>query len=116
MAFRALLAVLWLFLVAYTAVVIAEYGMTLVPVFFGDIVRLNWRGQFNLDFTFLLVLSALWTAWRYKFAAQGLLLSPVALFGGSGFLLPYIVFLLFQERGDLRRVLLGAHSPAGDAG
>src|SRR5690242_12478037 len=87
MLFRILLAVLWIGLVAYTVVVIGAYGMTLVPIFFGDIARMNWPGQFNLDFSMLLVLSALWTAWRNKFSPLGLALSPVALFGGSGFLL-----------------------------
>jgi len=114
MSFRVLLAVLWLILGAYTAVVVAEYGMTLVPIFFGDIARMNWPGQFNLDFSMLLILSALWTAWRNRFSAQGLLLSPVALFGGSGFLLLYLLILLFQEKGDMRRVLLGAQSQAGE--
>lgn len=113
MLFRILLAVLWVGLLVYTVVVIGAYGMTLVPIFFGDIARMNWPGQFNLDFSCLLVLSALWTAWRNKFSALGLALSPVALFGGSGFLLLYLSILLFNEKGDLRGVLLGANADAG---
>ena len=44
----------------YTAVVVAHHGLDLFSVFFGDIAKLMWPGQFNLDFTCLLLLSALW--------------------------------------------------------
>lgn len=106
-AFRALLLIGWLILVSYTAVVIAAHGMNLLPVFFGDIGRAAWPGQFNLDFLCLLVLSATWTAWRNAFSVTGILLSLAALFGGAGFLLPYLLFLSFRTRGDLPTLLLG---------
>lgn len=106
-AFRTLLVVLWLGLVAYTAVVIGDHGLGLIPIFFGDIAQGTWPGQFNLDFLCFLVLSALWTAWRSGFSLGGLLLAPVALFGGAGFLLPYLLILTIGARGDMRSVLLG---------
>ena len=56
----------------YTAVVIANHGLTLFPVFFGDMATMGWAGQFNLDFMFMLALSALWTAWRNGFSASGI--------------------------------------------
>lgn len=105
--FRVLLVVLWLALVIYTGVVVADHGLGLLPVFFGDIAVVAWPGQFNLDFLCLLVLSALWTAWRNGYSATGLLLALVAFFGGAGFLLPYLLYLSFQARGDLRLVLVG---------
>lgn len=105
--FRLLLAALWLVLAAYTGVVIAQHGLRLLPVFFGDIGRLAWPGQFNLDFLCFLVLSALWTAWRNDYSAPGLLLALVAFFGGAGFLLPYLLVLHVQARGDMGTVLLG---------
>lgn len=107
-AFRLLLIALWLVLLAYTGLVIANHGMGLIPIFFGDIAQATWPGQFNLDFLCFLVLSALWTAWRNGFSPLGLLLAPVALFGGAGFLLPYLLILTIQARGDIRQVLLGA--------
>lgn len=106
-AFRLILAVLWLILAAYTGVVIARHGLNLLPIFFGDIGKLGWPGQFNLDFLCMLVLSAMWTAWRSGFSGFGLLLAVAALFGGSGFLLLYLLVLSVQHNGDLRLVLLG---------
>ncbi len=109
-AFQLLLIALWLVLVAYTGVVIARHGLDLLPIFFGDIARVAWPGQFNLDFLCFLVLSALWTAWRNGFSAGGLALALVAFFGGAGFLLPYLLWLTIRTRGDMRRVLLGVRT------
>lgn len=105
--FRVILVVLWTVLTAYTAVVIARHGMNLLPVFFGDMARLGWPGQFNLDFLCLLTLSGLWTAWRDRFSARGLGLGVLAFFGGAGFLLAYLLILTVTTRGDMARVLLG---------
>jgi len=104
------LMALWLVLAGYTALVIGEYGLNLFPYFFGDIARLNWPGQFNLDFMWMLVLSASWTAWRNGFTGAGLALGVVAFFGGAGFLLPYLTYLAHRHQGDARAVLLGVHN------
>ena len=77
-AFQLLLIALWLVLAGYTGVVIARHGLDLLPIFFGDMAKLAWPGQFNLDFLCFLVLSALWTAWRNGFSAGGLALALVA--------------------------------------
>ena len=110
MTFRLLIAALWLILLIYTAQVIAAHGMGLLPIFFGDIAKGNWPGQFNLDFLCFLILSALWTAWRNGFSAPALGLGVVALFGGAGFLLPYLLYLSVRHQGDLRGVLLGVRA------
>jgi len=91
----------------YTAVVVANHGMTLFPAFFGDMARMGWAGQFNLDFMFMRALSAIWTAWRNGFSPAGLGLAVVAFFGGTPFLAIYLLFLLARTGGDMRRVLLG---------
>ncbi|MCA1197960.1 hypothetical protein K9B35_08280 [Sphingomonas sp. R647] len=108
--FQILLIALWLVLVAYTGVVIARHGIDLLPVFFGDMAKVAWPGQFNLDFMCFLVLSALWTAWRSGFSAGGLTLALVAFFAGAGFLLPYLLWLTISAQGDMRRVLLGTRA------
>jgi hypothetical protein len=105
--FRILLAGLWLILLGYTGVTIANHGLDLAPIFFGDIARLAWPGQFNLDFMCFLTLSALWTAWRNRFSGLGLLLAVIAFVGGAAFLLPYLLILSVQTKGDIRAVLLG---------
>ena len=106
-AFRTLLLTLWLLLVVYTAAVIARHSLNFLPVFFGDIGTAAWPGQFNLDFLCLLILSALWTAWRNRFSTSGLLLAVAALLGGAAFLLPYLVFLTVKTGGDWDQILLG---------
>ncbi len=105
--FRLFLVAVWLGLMGYTAVVIQNHGPDLLTVFFGDIAAIGWPGQFNFDFTILLALSALWVAWRNQFSASGLLLALLAQFGGSAFLLLYLLVLSVQTRGDVRAMLVG---------
>ena len=65
--FRALLLLMLIVLAVYTGVVVVEYGLILLNVFFRDIAALGWPGQFNLDFMMMLMLSGLWVAWRHRF-------------------------------------------------
>ncbi len=105
--FRLFLSLMAAVLAVYTGIVIAEHGMGLLPVFFGDMSRMGWPGQFNLDFTFMLALSALWTAWRNDFSGQGLVLALLAFFFGAMFLTLYLLLLSYRTGGDPRRMLLG---------
>lgn len=106
-AFRLYLVAVWLVLMGYTAVVIAGHGPGLLPVFFGDIKAMTWPGQFNLDFTFMLSLSALWVSWRHRFSPAGLGLGLLALFGGASFLTLYLLVVSFQARGNVQEMLVG---------
>ncbi len=105
--FRAILLVLFIALAGYTAVVIGRYGINFAPYFFGDMMRLGWPGQFNADFLTMLTLSAIWTAWRNKFSAQGLGLAVLAFLFGGGFLCLYLLFLIQRHRGNAASILLG---------
>jgi hypothetical protein len=105
--FRFALAAFLAVLVPYTVLVISRHGLGLLAVYFGDIARMDWPGQFNLDFFGFLLLSGLWTAWRNAFSPAGLGLALVAVFGGMGFLASYLLILAFATRGDIRVVLLG---------
>jgi len=107
-AFRTLLVVIWASLVGYTAIVIANHGPGLLGVFFGDMAAMGWPGQFNLDFMSMLLLSALWVAWRHQFSVAGLVLGALAFFGGGLFLTAYLFITLGQSGSDMRQVLLGA--------
>ena len=91
----------------YTFIVIQNYGINLFAPFFGDMAAMTWAGQFNLDFMFMLALSALWTAWRNEFSASGLVLAVFAFLGGIIFLSVYLLFLTKQTNGDIHRVLIG---------
>jgi hypothetical protein len=104
---------LWVILAGYTAIVIANHGMGLLKVFFGDMAAMGWPGQFNLDFMFLLLLSAIWVAWRHQFSSAGLLLGALAVACGSLFLTAYLFVVIGQARGNLKEVLLGKARAAG---
>ncbi|MDX1973470.1 MAG: hypothetical protein SFY68_13140 [Candidatus Sumerlaeia bacterium] len=106
-SFRIILVVLWVTLSLYTCFVIMNQGLNLLPIFFGDILKLGWPGQFNLDFLCLLILSALWVAWRHNFSPGGLGLAVLALIGGASFLTVYLFVLSFQKKGNVRAMLLG---------
>lgn len=106
-AFRAFLAAVFLLIAVYTLVVIANHGANLLPVFFGDIAKMQWPGQFNLDFMCMLLLSGLWVSWRHRFSGAGLLLGLLAVVGGAFFLSAYLLYQSFKTDGDVRRLLLG---------
>jgi hypothetical protein len=112
-AFRVFLVAMFAAIFGYTAIVVAHHGMGLFTVFFGDMAKLDWPGQFNLDFMFMLTLSALWVAWRHYFSGGGLGLAVLALFGGASFLSVYLLVISLQSRGDVRAMLLGAGRASG---
>lgn len=109
---RLYLVVFLIVLAVYTGIVIANYGMILIQVFFGDMAALTWPGQFNLDFMGFLLLSGLWVSWRHEYSPIGLILTPLAVFGGMGFLTVYLLIESFRVNGDFKALLLGANRAA----
>lgn len=105
-AFRILLMVIFVVIAGYTAVTIGSHGMSLLPIFFGDMATMTWPGQFNLDFLCMLILSGLWVAWRHEFSPAGLVLGLLALFGGAFFLSAYLLMITGRTQ-DVRVLLLG---------
>ncbi len=106
-AFRLLLIVIAVTVLGYTAVVGINHGWNLFPIFFGDMAAMTWAGQFNLDFTGFLTLSAVWLAWRHHFSPGGLALGVLGLFGGIALLAPYLLWASFKVNGDAKELLLG---------
>jgi hypothetical protein len=102
-----MLSLMLVVVVAYTGVVIARHGLDLFSVFFADMAKMGWAGQFNLDFMGMLLLSALWVAWRHRFSAAGLALALLAFFGGTPFLCVYLLIESARSGGDVRALLLG---------
>lgn len=108
------MALFRLFLVAcllavglYTALVVGAHGWALFPVFCGDIARMDWPGQFDVDFLCLLMLSGLWTAWREGFGWRGAMLGLLAFNLGTLFLAVYLLVLARRHGGNLREMLAG---------
>jgi len=113
-AFQVFLGVLLLSIVAYTGVVVANYGWNLLPVFFGDMLAMTWPGQFNFDFMGFLLLSGIWVSWRHQFTATGLALGAIAVFGGMLFLSVYLLVATYSSKGNVTELLLGrARASAG---
>jgi len=107
-AFRIFLVAVFVVIAGYTLVVVASHGLNLLPVFFGDMTRMEWPGQFNLDFMCMLLLAGLWVSWRHQFSVTGVVLGLVAVFGGALFLSAYLFVESFRTKGDMRKFLLGA--------
>lgn len=108
-AFRILLIVIFSVIAIYTIPVVLEHGPNLFAVFFGDIAKMGWPGQFNLDFLGFLALSAFWTAWRNGFSTNGLGLGVLAFFFGAPFLTGYLLFLSVRYNGNVEMMLMGEH-------
>jgi hypothetical protein len=106
-AFRVLLVLIFSVVLTYTGYVGATMGWNFMPVFFADIFALTWPGQFNLDFSCMLLLSGLWMAWRHQFSLWGIALGLFALVGGSPWLCSYLFVTSIQSRGDAKVWLLG---------
>jgi len=106
-AFRILLVTIFVCISGYTSVVVTNHGFGLVQVFFSDIARIGWAGQFNVDFMSLLALSALWLAWRHHFSAFGIVLGLLGFFGGGLFLSAYLFLASISSKGDMKELLLG---------
>jgi hypothetical protein len=111
MSFRLLLIAIWVVIAVYTGIVIANHGLNLLPIFFGDIAKMAWPGQFNLDFLCMLILSATWVSWRHNFSGAGMGLGLLALFGGASFLSVYLFILSVQNKGNVAAILLGQRQP-----
>ena len=102
--FRTVLIALLIVILVYTGIVGANHGWDLMPVFNGQVAAMAWPGQFNVDFTSFLTLSALWVAWRHRWSAAGLGLAVLAFFGGGLFLTTYLLIVSRNAR-DVGEVL-----------
>ena len=105
--FRIILLTIFIAISAYTAIVISNHGMGLLPIFFRDMAAMEWPGQFNLDFMCFLILSALWVAWRHRFSTGGLILGLIAFFGGALFLSAYLFVESFRANNSISDLILG---------
>jgi hypothetical protein len=68
---------------------------------------MDWRGQFNMDFSSFLILGSIWLMWRHHFAPLGLLFGLLIFAGGAPLLCTYLLFASFRANGDVKELLLG---------
>jgi hypothetical protein len=104
---NALLVSQTLALLIYSYFAFNNEGPNLLGIMIANVKALNWSGQFNLDFSCYLILSGLWLMWRNKFDKQSIALGLLAMVGGIIFFAPYLLYLFYKEKYDLKRVLCG---------
>jgi hypothetical protein len=107
-AIKAILAIQTAVLLVYTGLTIQREGANFISAFVGNVLQVGWSGQFNLDFACYLVLSGLWVMWRNQFNSKGIVLGLAAMILGIVVFAPYVLYLLFETKGDLKRVLVGS--------
>lgn len=91
----------------YTFFAFKNEGVNLFGIFMSNILSLTWNGQFNLDFSCYLTLSGLWIMWRNKFSSTSMVFGLIAMILGIIVFAPYVLYLLTNEKGDLKKLLIG---------
>ena len=104
---KALLITQTIALLAYTIIAMKNDGFNFVSRAQEFALSMKWMGQFALDFQCYLMLSALWIAWRNKFTGQSILIALIAMTLGIIVFAPYLLYLIFKEKGNLKNVLVG---------
>ena len=105
--FRVILVAFFVCLAIYTIQVITNHGLGLFWMFFGDMAKLGWAGQFSADFMAMLGLSAALVVWRNQFSLPGIILGVIAFFGSAPFLCVYLLFLSYPHKGDVSAMPVG---------
>ena len=105
---KGLLLIQTIALLIYTFLAIKNDGINFFERALEFTTSLMWMGQFSLDFSCYLILSALWIGWRNKFSPDSIVLAILAMILGIIVFAPYLLFLLNKEKGDLKAVLLGS--------
>lgn len=105
--FRLLLIAIIATVGVYTAITISQHGWGLHAIFFGDIAKMGWPGQFNMDFLSFLILGSVWLMWRHQFSLLGLFFGFLVFAGGAPFLCTYLLVASFRANGDVKILLFG---------
>ena len=94
-----------IYLFTYFAVV--SQGINWPAVAIADILALNWRSQFDIDFIIHLLLLATWISWREGFSFKGHIFGFLSIVMGGMFSFPYLLHAIYVAKGDPKGVLLG---------
>jgi hypothetical protein len=105
--FIVILIIQTVLLIIYTGFAIKNEGWGLLSIFMSNISSLTWNGQFNLDFSCYLLLSGIWILWRNQYSVKAIVLAIAAMTIGIMVFAPYLIYLTYTEKGDLKFILLG---------
>lgn len=104
---KLLLILQTIIVLVYTVIAFKNEGANLFSIFLSNIQSLTWNGQFNLDFSAYLILSGLWIVWRNKYSLFSIFLGMIASILGIIVFAPYLLYLLWKENGNLKKLLIG---------
>lgn len=107
---RVFLAVSTIAIFAITFYAVGTKGFNWPAVYFGDLLNLDWRTQFNYDFLVHLFLLATWVAWREGFGLKGYLYGFLSIFMGGMFGFPYLLLATYKANGKPEAILMGVHA------
>lgn len=99
-----------LVMIAYTIVAIRQDGLDFMTPYLIGVISLDWQGHINTDFTFYLLMSALWIAWREGFSPMAFALAGMIGLMGMVLFAPYLLRAIAQSGGNPQRLLLGKNS------
>lgn len=94
-------------MIGYTGVVVLGEGWGFINVASHIIPSFTWEGQFLMDLNCYLILSSLWILWRNAYSVRSMMIALVSLILGIIFFAPYVLFLLWKEKGSLPGLLIG---------
>lgn len=104
-----LLFVFWCILVLLTIRAFSEMNIFQAAVAFYTDLRYGWRAQLNFDFQGYLILVALWIFYREITPLSSYFFALSALLAGNLFVIPYLLYLSFKTKGNIKEILLGKH-------
>ena len=107
---RTFLVTSTLLIFAVSIYAIATMGINWPAIYFDDLLKLDWRSQFDTDLLILLCLLAIWIVWREGFTLKGFLFGFLSLFIGCMFSGPYLLLATYKAKGEAKMLLLGVHN------
>lgn len=108
--FRISLVLSTIAIYAVTLIATFNFGINWPAVALQDLVALNWRSQFDIDFLIYLFLASTWIIWREGGTTLGYAFAFLNVFLGGMFTFPYLLFSSFKENGDPTKILLGVNA------
>lgn len=102
-----------IYLLTYFA--IASQGVNWPMIAIEDIVALNWRSQFDIDFIIHLILLASWISWREGFTTKGHIFGALSIVMGGMFTFPYLIRAIYLAKGNPVEILLGSRQIVREA-
>ena len=109
-ALRLFLLISTVVIYVITIMAVNAKGFNWPIVYFGDLLQLDWRSQFNADFLIHLFLLASWVAWREGFTPKGYLFGFLSIIMGGMFGFVYLLVATIKAKGDPKLLLLGVHA------